>query len=106
MANMTTAASARPTAPTMATITIVRLLMFAVSLEEAARLAQGVLQSFQGADVAIAGGRLLQPEHLGRFVVGQLLEVPQRQDFAIERVHGVEHFLKANPQLRPLCRLR
>ena len=50
-------------------------------------------ETLQGPDITVAGGRLGQAEHLRGFVVGQVLEVPQGQDFAVDRVHAVERLL-------------
>jgi hypothetical protein len=52
-----------------------------------------LLQARQRADVALGGGRLADVEHPGRLGVGQLLEVPQREDLPVERVEGVERLL-------------
>ena len=64
-----------------------------------------VLEPLQGADVPLGRGRLLDPEHLGGLGVGQLLEVPQRQDLPVERVEGVERLLEPQQPLGPDGRL-
>ena len=50
-----------------------------------------VLEPLQRPDVAVAGGRLAQcPSTWAASALRQLLEVPQGQDLAVDRVHAVE----------------
>src|SRR5262249_9625626 len=68
---------------------------------------QGVFQPLDGAQVTGARRRLLDPQRRSRLAVAQLLEVPERQDLAVDRVHGVEHLLEPNLQFGPpgrVCR--
>src|SRR5262249_62163837 len=44
----------------------------------------------EGADVALLGGFFRDAQHLGRLRGGELLEVPQRQHLAVERVDDLE----------------
>src|SRR5262249_16804045 len=53
-----------------------------------------VAQALQGTNMPIAGGRGLDAEHLGGLVIGELLEMPQGQDLPVDRVQGVDGFLK------------
>src|SRR5262245_27015542 len=46
---------------------------------------KGVLEAFEGTNVTLGGGPLLDAEGLGGLRAGQLLEVAQRQDFPVER---------------------
>ena len=62
---------------------------------------EDLLEPAQGTDVALAGRGLVQAEHGGRLVVVQLLEVTERQDLAIDRVHGVERLLHLDLDLGP-----
>src|SRR5262249_17967889 len=64
-------------------------------VEKTRETGEDVAQPLQGPDVAVAGGGLLQAEHLRRLVVGQLLEVPQHQHLAVDRVEGVEDLLES-----------
>src|SRR5690606_20094701 len=48
---------------------------------------QNLLEPSQRPHITIAGGGLLQSEHLGDFVIRQLLEVPQSEHFAVDFVH-------------------
>jgi hypothetical protein len=41
------------------------------------------------------------PRDLGDFLVAQLLEVPQNQDFAVEGIHGIEGLLEPDLHLGP-----
>src|SRR5947209_19405610 len=68
-------------------------------LEAAGERVEDVLQALQRADVAVAGGRLLEAEHFGGLGIAELLEVPQREDLAIDGVHAVEDNLEAGLQL-------
>src|SRR5262249_55614817 len=51
---------------------------------------QDLLEPSQGTDVALGGGRLAQLQDAGALGIGELLEVPQRQHFAVDGVHAVE----------------
>ena len=53
------------------------------------------------AHVAIAGRRLLDSQDCGRLFIAQHLEVPERQDFPIERTHAIEDLLNADLRLGP-----
>src|SRR6516225_6120998 len=55
---------------------------------------QNITQTFQGTNMPIAGGRGLDAEHLGGLVIGEFLEMPQGQDFPVDRVQGVDGFLE------------
>ena len=54
---------------------------------------------------ALAGRRGLQAEHVRGFRVGQLLEVPEGDDLAVDRVHAVKGGLQLQLDLGPLDRL-
>src|SRR5262249_59092513 len=54
---------------------------------------EDLLEPLQGPDVAVARRRLAQAEHLRGLVVGQVLEVAEGQDLAVDRVHVVERLL-------------
>ena len=69
------------------------------------RLFRISLSRFEGADVAFGGRRFAEPQHSGAFPVGELLEVPQRHDFAVERVHAVEGLFQPDLPLGPDGRL-
>src|SRR5262245_35283268 len=56
---------------------------------------ENLLEPLEGPDVAVARGCLRQPQNGRGLGVGQLLEVSQGEDLAVERVHAVEGFLKA-----------
>src|SRR5438270_3404162 len=66
---------------------------------------QQLAQSFQRADIAVARGRLLQAQHGRRLIIGEHLEMAQRQYLAIDGVHAVERLLHADLQLGPHDRL-
>ena len=57
--------------------------------------ARGRLAAAPGSQVPLAGRRFLDAQDLGGLGVGQVLEVPQGQDLAVERVHPVEGLLEA-----------
>src|SRR5690242_17694954 len=59
-------------------------------LETVGKGHEQLLQALQCADVPVAGGRLLEPEHLGGLGVAELLKVSQYEDLAIDRIHAVE----------------
>ena len=51
---------------------------------------QSIQHTFQPSEcphVAIAGGLIGDPQNLSRFAIGQLFEVPQRQNLAVDFVH-------------------
>src|SRR3954452_13078762 len=75
--------------------------LMAISPPPAGRAGEDLLEPLQGADVAVAGGRLRDAERPGGLRVGELLEVPQGQDLAVELVHAVERLLEADLQLDP-----
>ena len=54
---------------------------------DAWRRCQDLLQTFQSADVAIAGGRFLQAEQLRYLVVAQFVEMTKNQHFTVDGVH-------------------
>src|SRR4051794_20578941 len=56
------------------------------SISGAPQAAQGRLEPLQRPDVALGGGGLLDAEHLGGLGAGELLEVAQGEDLAIDRV--------------------
>ena len=60
-----------------------------------------VLQSGQCPDIAIAGGRLAEPQHLGDFGVGKFLKMPQGKDFAVDLFQAVEDFFQPDLLLGP-----
>ena len=66
---------------------------------------EGLADPLQGADVAVAGRRLADPEHLRRLGVAQLLEVPQAEHLAIDRGEVVERILDPDLELGPRRRL-
>src|SRR5262249_12656879 len=55
---------------------------------------QDLLEPVQSPDVPLTGRRLLEMQLAGDLGVGQFLEMPQHQDLAIQRVHGVEGLLQ------------
>ena len=63
------------------------------------------MEPCQGPDIPIAGRGLGQREDLGRLAVAQLLEVPQYDDLAVDRIHAVERLLEPEPLLGPDGRL-
>src|SRR5262249_58457691 len=69
-------------------------------LERVDGAAQGVLQPPEGADVAVAGRRLLQAEDPGRLDVGQLLQVAQDQSLAVDGVEGLDPAGRSNASRR------
>ena len=58
-----------------------------------------LFESFHGSDIAAAGPRFRHPQDYGRFLAGELFKMPQRDDFAIDRLHGVKHSLEPLPHL-------
>ena len=68
-------------------------------VEETRHAREGILEPLERADVAVAGRRLGDPQDLGRLVVIQLLKVAEREDLAIDRVHGVKGILKPELEL-------
>ena len=58
-----------------------------------------MLETPQGSNLTIASGGLAQAEYRGRLVVAQFLEMPERQDLAVNRVHGVEGLLELDLDL-------
>ena len=62
---------------------------------------QDLLEPLQRPDVTVAGRRLGQAEHLRGLVVGEVLEMPQGQDLAVDRVHAVERLLDDQLVLGP-----
>src|SRR5262249_826283 len=62
-----------------------RVLAARLSLKQSRGALHDLAQFLERANVAIAGGRFLDAEHGGRFVVGQFLEVAQGDDLAIHR---------------------
>src|SRR5262249_37638420 len=67
---------------------------FVGPVEQARHTFQDGLEPCHCTDVAVAGGRLGQAEHLGDLGVAQLLEVTQGDDLAVDRVHAVERLLE------------
>ena len=65
------------------------MFLSAFGIEQAGNGGQGRLQPFEGADVAFAGGGCLDAQDRGRVGVAQFLEVPQRQDLAVDRVQAI-----------------
>src|SRR5262249_9495274 len=51
---------------------------------------QDVFEPLEGAQVALGGGRLANPQDLSALDVGQLLEVPQGHDLAVDRLHRLQ----------------
>ncbi len=63
------------------------------SAEESGHCREDVGEPLEGADVPVAGRGLLEAEDGGRLAVAELLEVPEHQHLAVDRVHGVEDVL-------------
>src|SRR5262249_42925816 len=63
-------------------------------LQAAGHAGEDVLEPLEGAEVALAGGRLADAEDAGGFGGGEVLEVAECEDFAVEGVHGIEGLLK------------
>ena len=63
---------------------------------------QNITQAFQGADMPIASGRRLDAEHLGGLVIGEFLEMPQGQDFPVDRIEIVDGLLEVQLHLGAL----
>src|SRR5579884_385584 len=55
---------------------------------------ENVTQALQGTHMPIAGGRGLDAEYLGGLVIGEFLEMPQSQDFPVDRVQSVDGLLE------------
>ena len=66
---------------------------------------ENLLETLQGTEVTLGRGRLLDAQHPGRLGGGQLLEVAQRQDLAVDRVECVERLLEPEDPLGPDDRL-
>src|SRR6516162_9083083 len=66
---------------------------------ETRHLLQDLAQAFNGPQIAAAGAGLGQSQHLGDLAGAELLEVLERQHFAVEGVHAVERFLNVNALL-------
>src|SRR5206468_265143 len=73
----------------------------ALAPPEAGNGRKDLLEAPQRADVAVAGGGLLEAEDRGRLLVAQLLEMPQREHFAVDGVHRVEGVLHPELHLDP-----
>ena len=69
-------------------------------------VARIALSRLRAPNIAFGGGRLLDPQRQGGLGQAHLLEMPQGQDFAVDRVEGVERFLKPHHPLGPDGRLR
>ena len=65
---------------------------------------QSGLEPLEGPDVPLAGRRV-QLQDLGHLGVGQLLEMPQGDDLAVDRLHPVEGGLDLDLDLGPRDRL-
>ncbi len=59
------------------------------------------LKPLEGPDVPFAGSRTFQAQYLGNLGVGQFLEMPQRDDLAVDRLHIVERGLDLDLNLGP-----
>src|SRR5690348_16506568 len=66
---------------------------------------QDVLESHQGAGVTLARRRLVEAEDRRGLAVGELLVVPQGQDFAVDRVEAVQGLLEPDLAFGPDRRL-
>ena len=78
---------------------IFRKVLRALELKLTRKGVEDLAQPLQGTDVAVARGRFAKPENLGGLGVGEILEMPKRQDFAVDRLHAVEDRLKADLHL-------
>jgi hypothetical protein len=65
------------------------------SRQPARQFRQHLLQPVQRPDIALRRGTLLDAQYLCCFGVGQLLEVPQRQRFAVRGIHLRQRFGRA-----------
>jgi hypothetical protein len=75
------------------------------SLQTSGPVAKHFLEPFERANVAFGGGRIFDAEHLGGLGAGQLLEMTQGEDFAVDGVEGVERFLEPEHAFGPDRRL-
>ena len=76
-----------------------------ISFEQPGHLREDNPQALQGPDVANAGGLLLNAQHFGDLAIAQFLEMPQRQDLAVQRVHGRDDLFHLFERFRAGCRL-
>ena len=66
---------------------------------------QDLFEPFQGAEIPLGPGFLTDSQHFGRLGAAELLEVPQRQDLAVDRVERIQGLLDAEQPLGALGRL-
>ena len=67
---------------------------------------EDVFEPLEGTDVPLRPGLLGDPQGLGRLGAVELLEVPQGQHLAVDRVEAVERLLDPEQPLGPVRRLR
>ena len=62
---------------------------------------EDVLETLQRPDVTLRGRRFAEPEHSGAFAVGELLEMAEDEDLAVDGIHRVERLLQPQLPLGP-----
>src|SRR5258707_441006 len=70
------------------------------SVEETRCLFQERLQSFDRSHVPCRRPRLRKPQHARGLCIGELLEMPQGQNFTIDGIQGIEGLLQFDAPLR------
>jgi len=73
-----------------------RTTNYELLLEEPRHLTENILQAFERPQIPAARARWADIERLGGFGIVQLLEVPQGQYLAVERIHAIERLLQAD----------